>query len=489
MQYINITNADNNPVIYFNTGLDARSFARTKMSQCITESGYIVNSDGSHEIWKPGGVDEVDGFMQFWGHLPLSDGQRLDHLINEITNAQKPAVNDNKQETCNEPEKNDPAKQQNALRAVVYWIRAKMFLGDTPAIRNPGAAFISRNDADGKIFFAPENMSNRCLILESSDQKQDSPDRFNSPDLKGLDSAAFCAAVMIYSILTKTHPYPSVNNSQDMRDGVFMPVSLAAVNLNEELSGLIQSALMLPVHEKKAKMRSADILSGFLKILTEKDNRICGISSLFKEITAEQLMQADIDRKSFTLRQNSIVKTKRFFSRNKTAVLVSSLSFLFVCFIVFSMIDSYVRRPTTEGMNSEGVIRAYFDAFSSMDFPFMEVCLWGAMKNDVNAAVNMTAIVKTRQAYEAALTSPVIPASVWKENGGELPAPDVFGVTDMIVTHISGNEAGGMIVYRADYYLWPFYEELPYIRSDKITLKLDKKSNWRITEIVRTEKQ
>jgi len=486
MQYINISSADNNPVIYFNTGLDARSFARTKMSQFITDLGYIVNSDGSHETWKPGGVDEIDNFMQFWGHLPFSDGQRLDHLINDAANAQEPVIYDNKQSTGSD--NNDLTKRQNALRAVVYWIRAKMFLGDTPTIRNPGAVFIFGNDADGKVFFAPESISSRCLSLECSDQKQDSPDRFNSPDLKGLDSTAFCAAVMIYAVLTKTHPYPSVNNSQDMRDGFFLPVSLAAPNLNEELSNLIQSALMLPVHEKKAKMRAADILSGFLRILTEKDNRICGISSLFKEITPEKLIQANNERKSFSLRQNSLIKTKRFFSRNRTAILISSLIFLFVFFIAFSMIDGYVRRPTTEGMRPESVLHAYYDAFSNLDFSFMEVCIWGANKNDVNAAVNMTAVVKTRQAYEATLSSPVIPASVWKENGGELPAPDVFGVTDLIITYISGNEESGMIVFRADYYLWPFYEDKPYIRSDIMTLKLDRKTNWRITEIERTEK-
>ncbi|MCL2277674.1 MAG: hypothetical protein FWC21_07225 [Treponema sp.] len=489
MQYINITNADNNPVIYFNTGLDARSFARTKMSQCITEPGYVVNSDGTHEVWKPGGVDEVDGFMQFWGRLPLSNAQRLDHLINEISDSRGPVIIDYKKLTGGELDSSDLAKRQNALRAVIYWIRAKMFLGDTHTIRNPGAAFICRDNADGKVFLAPENIANRCLLLESSDQKQDSPDRFNSPDLKGLDSAAFCAAVMIYSIMSKTHPYPSVNNSQDMRDGIFLPVSLAVPNLNEELSGLIQSALMLPVHEKKAKTRAADILSGFLKLLTEKDNQIRDISALFNEITDEKLTQTDVERKNFTLRQNSIIKTKRFFSRNRTAVLISFFSFLFVLFIAFSMIDSYARRPTTEGMHPENVIHAYFNAFSNLDFTFMEACIWGANKNDVNAAVNMTAIVKTRQAYEATLTSPVIPASVWKENGGELPAPDVFGVTDIIVTHISGSEAGSSIVFRADYYLWPFYEEIPYIRSDLMTLKLDRKNNWRITEIARTEKQ
>jgi len=486
MQYIYISDADNSPVLYFNTGLDPRSFARTKMSQSLTEPGYIVYPDGSHDMWKPTGVDEINGYMQFWG--PLFNGERLDHLINDVC----PAAQDDSSGALQ--------KRQRALIAVIHWIRAKMLLGDTPSIRNPGAAFIYNEGAsdasaaissnvNGRVFFAPEHMSNRCLLLENSDQKQDSPDRFNSPDLKDLEATAFCAAVMLYAILAKTHPYPSANNSQDMRDGFFLPVSLAAPDLNAELAGLIQSALTLPVQDKKAKMSAADILTGILKILTEKENRICDISSLFNELTAEKITQANIERKNFQLKQSSIIKTKRFLSRNKAVLIVSSACFLFAFFITLSIIDNYRRRPTTAGMHPENVINAYFDAFSNMDFTFMEACILGADKNDINAAVSLTAVTKARQAYESVSAYSVIPASVWKENGGELPAPNVFGVTDLSVTLNHGSESSGLLVYRVDYRLWNINEETPYIRRDMITLQPDKKNNWRIVEIVRTERQ
>jgi hypothetical protein len=122
-----------------------------------------------------------------------------------------------------------------------------------------------------------------------------------------------------------------------------------------------------------------------------------------------------------------------------------------------------------------------------MDFEFMEACIQGASKADVNAVLSLTAIIKTRQAYEGVL-SDTIPAQVWIENGGTLPADNVFGVTEMSIVHLSGSEFEKQILYRVDYTLWPLTEDEPYRRNDIITLKPDRKNNWRITEIRRTER-
>jgi len=138
-------------------------------------------------------------------------------------------------------------------------------------------------------------------------------------------------------------------------------------------------------------------------------------------------------------------------------------------------------------MMPNNVITAYYDAFSSLDHVFMEACIQGADKSDINTAVNLYAINKTRQAYELSNRNKFIPARTWKELGGELPAPNVFGVTDLSIEYMAGSEEDNMIMYRTDYLLWS-PEEYSISRSDIITLKRDKKKNWRIAEIIRTEK-
>ncbi|MDR2542067.1 MAG: hypothetical protein LBC80_01245 [Treponema sp.] len=443
--------------ICFDTGLDQRSFARTKMTQCLTEQGYIVSPDGTHEVWKPAGVSEIDGFMRVWG--PLFPAKRLDLLVNDL-------------------------EQQTALQAVVSWIKAKMFLGDVHSTLNPGAAFIH----DDKVFFAPDQLSNRCLYYE---ENQD--DRFNSPDLTGMDAVAFCAGVMLYQILTKTHPYPSKDIYQDMREGIFLPIHLASPDLNNKLSELIQSALFLAIQKKQKsnmpqsnneKKSGLNILTGILELLQEFS---VDTKALYIPIDAEKKAQIEKDKKAYLFKQNSITSTRRYFIRNKNAIIGFSAGFLLLLIIVLSMLRSVSMRPTTEGMAPDTVVFAYYDAFSNIDHMFMEACINGAIKSDVKAAATMFAITKVRQAYEYVSHSFLTPASVWLEQGGELPAPNVFGVTGLTVIQLSGSEAERQVVFSADYLLWLVNERFPIYRSDTLTLKPDRKNNWRITEIIRTE--
>jgi hypothetical protein len=167
--------------------------------------------------------------------------------------------------------------------------------------------------------------------------------------------------------------------------------------------------------------------------------------------------------------------------------MVTSIVSLIVIFIAFSIIRTASLRPTTAGLTSQEVIFAYYNAFSTLDHFFMEACIQGAIKTDINAAASYYAITKMRQAYEY-MTDPILfPAQEWKDNGGELPAPNVFGVTDLTVAHISGNEETRVITYRADYFLWTPNEE-SINRSDVLTLRLDRRNNWRIVDISRTER-
>jgi hypothetical protein len=469
-QRILIADVKNNPSICFDTGLDPRSFARTKMSQCLVEPGYIVNPDGSHEVWKSAGVYDNNGSMRVFGQL--FQGKRLDLLLEQVDS------------TIGNPSE---AAQQNALQAVTCWIRAKMFLGETRSALNPGAAFVTCDDKSantkGSVFFAPENLSNRCLLIEGSQM-----DRYNCPDLAGMDIAAFCAGVMLYKILTGSHPYPTPDIYQDMREGNFLPIHLAAPSLNEKLSALIQAALLLPVANKKTTKSGIDILTGILEILMDKANTDTSVQPLFVTLPAEKKEQRDKEKKLFIFKQNFTVKTRRFAASHKYFLIGASIGFLFIIFVVFSTAKGFSQRLTTEGMTPEQVVLAYYDAFSSLNHTFMDACVQGADRTDINVAATFYAVVKQRQAYEMTSTPSIIKASVWKDTGGELPAPNVFGTTDLNIECVGGSEDNGLVVYSADYLLWAPDESYARNRSDILTLRRDKRKHWRIIEILRTEK-
>ena len=467
MRHIHIGGVEGKPAVCFETGLDPNSFARTKMSQSLTEPGFIVFPDGSHDMWKPSGVNEFDGLMRIWG--PSFSGERLDLLINEAISS------------------GQDSSRQEALQAVVFWIRTKLLLGETPSALSPGAAFVSCTDnpehPKGSVFFAPENLSQRCLFIEGAE-----PNYYYCPDLKNMEAAAFCAGAMLYRILAKTHPYPAIASVfQDMREGAFMPLNFAVPGLDEKLCGLIHSALLLPVKERESNENGTDILGDLLTMLMNKEGNVVSISTLFRELTEEENALLEKEKKYYLKVKSVIIKANRFITQNKTLLMVVAAALIFAIFITAGMIKNRFERPTTAGLNSEAVVSAYYEAFSSLDHVFMEACLMGSVdKSDINVTLNLFVIDKVRQSYEFKVESSIIPAETWKRQGGELPAPDVFGVTDLYVKRLGGSEEEGQIHYRADYLLWIPNEPVASIRSDELTLRRDKRKNWRITEINRT---
>jgi len=462
-QRIHISNIDDSPVVCFDTGLDPRSFARTKMSQSLIEPGYVVNTDGTHEVWRSAGVNDINGSMRVYG--PLFQGKRLDIIFDEAS------------QTLGNKDKHSVSK--SSMQAISSWIKAKMFLGETQSALNPGSSFVSPN---GTVFFAPEYLSNRCLYIEGTQL-----DRYNCPDLMGLEASAFCAAVMLYQVITGVHPYPTSDIYQDMREGVFLPIHLAEPELDEKVAALIHAAMLLPVVKKRspvipqAKPKGLNILTDLLEIL-------CSGKSLFKEMPKEKYVQAEKEKNLFLIKQNSAVKTRRFLTNNKYLIIGISLGIFFILFVLFSTTNGFAPRLTTVGMAPESVITAYYDAFSSLNYALMEACIQGADRSDINTAISLLAVYKQRQAYEMTLNPSLIQARAWKENGRELPAPDVFGVTDLTFEQIGGNELEGLVLFHTNYILWSPYEDFARYRSDRLMLRLDRRNHWRIIEIDRTER-
>jgi hypothetical protein len=489
MLRIHISDVNEKQAVCFDTGLDPRSFARTKMSQCLIEPGYIVFPDGSNTVWKASGVNELDGYMRVWG-TPFS-GERLDMLLG--------AINTPKQT----PEQAEQ-RQKAALQAVVYWMRAKLLIGETHSALNPGAAFVSCSDGGeyqkGSVFFTPESLSQRCLLVEGagytavmrsgvSELRSNIPsalDRYNCPDLKDTDASAFCAGTMLYTVLARTHPYPDTENIyQDMREGNFIPPKLAIPGINKELCDLINAALLLPVAAKKTAMSGAVILANLLKILMNNEEGVTDISLLCNPLPKEEEEKFIKERIKFEKRQNLTVRSKRFFIRHKFVIMGVTTAVLFVLFVIVSMTKVRQGRQTTAGMSPDTVINEYYEAFSNLNHQYMEECIYGASKNDIDVAANFFVVTKLRQTYEPGDRSSFMSARVWKQTGGTLPAPNVFGVTDLKISPLGGSEADGLVVYRADYLLWFPTEKTASSRSDELTLKRIR-NNWRITEINRT---
>jgi hypothetical protein len=210
------------PALGFDTGLDASAFAQAKMAQFITQPGCTVFPDNRFEEWKASGVIEHRGpdgrsSMVIWG--PAFAGERLDLLIE------------------------DDVRRDESLRAVCFWIEARLSLGDDDLSFRPGGALASPG---GAMLFPPERLTARCLQAEGDEVWLGKNESYVHPDLQGKDAVSFTAAAMLYRIFSGVRPFSGETGEllrQNIREGVFLPVNLAAPGLDEQTAVLINAAL------------------------------------------------------------------------------------------------------------------------------------------------------------------------------------------------------------------------------------------------------
>jgi hypothetical protein len=472
---------ENRPVLGFNTGLNARSFAQARLDSFLSEQGLIVFPDGKVETWKPDGLAEVSGSMVIYG--PAFSGEWLDTIVD------------------------DKARRDEALNALACWTDAVLSLESwqregrqTESLQArhwPCAALIVTAEGvgypQGTVFFVPENLCLRCIKAAGEEGWLQLVEQYAHPDLSGLESAAFCASAMLYRVFSGIKCFAAQDDEtlhQDMREGNFLPIRLAAISLNEDVADSIQQSLS----QKKGDAMGGNLLRQLqegIKIATQPP----AASSFFRLISDEERHELEKEKTQFQKRKKLSVNVRRFARQNTALILGISAALLLALGLGYSIAKSRAALPNTAGMDSLQVIEAYYSAFNELDHQAMEaIVARGAGKNDVNLVTNFFIITKVRQAYEHSWNH-FVPAREWRESGSpELEIP-VFGITDLQIRHLSGSEDSEEVRCLAGYTLWLPWSEAedeqeesgPVGTHYSIELRLARiKGNWRIVEITNT---
>jgi hypothetical protein len=469
------------PALGFDTGLDASAFAQAKMAQFITQPGFIVFPGKRFEEWKASGVIERRGpdgraSMVIWG--PAFAGERLDLLIE------------------------DDARRDEALRAVCFWIETRLSLGDDDLSCRPGGVLASPG---GAMLFPPERLTARCLQAEGDAVWLGKNESYIHPDLQGKDAASFTAAAMLYRIFSGTRPFSGDTGEllhQNIREGVFLPANLAAPGLDEQTAALINAALG---GGEKGGGRPDPLMFRDCLAPATKAASTGGRAAFFHPLTETDQANINTEAARFWKKKNAAVHTRRFIIRNTALIVGAAIAIIAALLIAHSIAEGQASLPSTSGMDAIQVVHAYYDAFGILDHQMMEAAAIGkAGKGDIDMVTSFFVISRVRQAYEYT-TPPVIPAQEWRDSGGLPSNAPVFGVSDLNITNISGNEAAGEIRCRVSYILWipatpgedgtgapeapppdPAAPALPRGTSytDDLTL-IRHKGNWRISEINR----
>jgi hypothetical protein len=493
---------DGKEVLGFDTGLNAQAFAQAKMAQFITQNGFLVFPNGKMEPWKAEGVyesigqNEKNGTMIVWG-APFP-GVSLDSLIISAIGTE------------------DQAEKDIALDALRHWLRAKAVLGEDTSVY-PGASSVlvvcnatDTNFPTGTVFFPPERLVKRTIEAGGDDELLDTQ-QWVHPDLKGKEGTSFSAAVMAYTIFCGTVPFNSEQDQkdgdvlrQDMREGVFIPLRLALPGLDNELVQAI-SAAMEPIKSKgEVRIRPApEILKN---VLGEPGSK--KVASFFTPVGEEERLKIKTELEQYKKNRDFTVKTRRFVIRNITIIIVCLAAVIGVGLVIRGYFVRMAALPNTKGMTPVEVVTVYYGSFETLDHEMMEACIYGKnAKLDIDMVLNLFVLTRTRMAYDASqvLVSP----QQWLDAGSPQTDLMIFGVTDLSLRSLGGNESQGEIFIEASYKLWipaaftgddegaPTDEELfsanyvtppprSYSYIDRLSLTLVKDA-WRITEITRTQ--
>jgi len=456
---------DGKQVMGFDTGLDARAFARAKLAQLVTEHGLIVRPGdgeglpGSVELWKASGVIEYADAgravptMVVWG--PVFEGERLDLIVN------------------------DSARQDESLSAIALWLRAALTLEDRHQISVPlwpCAAIVAKGREDGEspqVFFAPPSLAMCCLradgeslysgyewyvhpdfggmeLLQSrqeafvpahmernSGREDPAAIHFKRELAKATRRTAFTAAAMLYRVFVGTPPFPATDDillPQDMRDGNFLPIRLAVPGMDGRLAGIIQRILEPQV---KRNAVTGNLIEKPLPGDLLEAMGTASVGSLVLPVSETDRQLLEKEKAQFLKVKTASVKTRRFVIRNAGILLAGIAAIAVAIFFVSTIVNSRAARPTTEGMEPVQVVESYYNAFGELDHHLMEnIVLRRVGRNDINMVINLFVINRVRMAHEFSPTPLIISARQWKEMGGGVTGLAVFGVTNLEIEEV-----------------------------------------------------
>ncbi|MCL2232226.1 MAG: hypothetical protein FWB99_04025 [Treponema sp.] len=455
----------------FDTGLDAKAFAKAKMAQFISIPGFIVYPDGKVEAWHLEGVTERET-MLLWG--PFFPGECLDDILN------------------------DSSRQNEALNALRFWLRSHQALKTVSAEKKEppfpgpaGAYIVTERQAGtfpaGTVLFPPARLLKRYLELDG--------ERWIHPDLDGAEAISFSAAAMLYRVFCGDAPFTKDTLEelrQDIREGVFTPPALAAPGLDLQMADIITRAMS---QSKDGKVRPAPAAVSECLGTTQP------VSSWMKPLNEEERLRIQAEQEQYISKKTRAVKTRRFMVRNTVLLAGAAIAVVLIFFSILGINRHIAEQPSTRGMSAGEVVQAYYAAFSSLDPLMMRACLLGrAGRRDIDLVSNLFAVSRIRQAFEIDLGQAIFfPAQEWLDAGQPVTERIVFGITELSIRMISQDETNA--VFEAEYLLWmpgtffledgetPPLDELPPPGSltlmDRLYLAVHR-GTWRITEIYRT---
>jgi len=479
-------------VLALDTGLEEREFARMRALERLREPGFLIAPAAGMEPGGQVGEWRIEGAVPqpsavscpsgsprdqgeypaapetLWVYGPDFEGESLEVLVN------------------------GPGREDEALRGILSWVKARNTLVRAEAGRTPGKGRDAPGDsadsgglgipgpwpggaligAGGAVLLLPPGLAD----LFPAGARLEGLYRWVHPGLAGEEADLFCAGALLYRVLSGEVPFPGENPDavrERIRQGFCLPPELACPGLVPEGAAILREGLRLGgsgrpgqaggvprgsrgggperngdgVREKVWK-EAPPLGMNLEEMLAAHPHK----EAWFGPVDERRRAAIGRERGEWERRVTGKVKRGDFLRRRGTMLAAAAAVLVLTGLIGGSILQSRAALPTTKGMTAEEVIRAWYGAFGSLDHQLMEACVTGgAGKGEIGMVTNFFVINRVRQGYEGAKMA-ALNAEEWLEEGQPRTERPVFGVTGLSLRVISlGAEEGW---FEATYTLW-----------------------------------
>ena len=449
--------------IIFDTGLSESAFAKTRLSNLLSESGIAAFADKkfgsdmtfSFSEWKFDGVKTIGDGDDAHVHLFGRFGEEEEMLsLAEIFLMA---------ESGGEAERYAAAAASYA--AVCAIEEAKK---ENVKIENIGAGGIYVKTAPGfakkpALLFLPQALFDKACASGGESYAKLQGYWISKALSERRSALSFTQAVIAYRALAKRMPYDKSDESErstDEYDKNYMKLEHVINGVDASLAESVDAALELPARTVEAERKNARGSHGVhgaaeIKASDETKKKSYGAADRQKEKTfplqafyAElgieggalkevphpaALPQSEFDAKvaAYYKSKKRSLRARRTFRRNAGAIAVCFASAALIAFFAFGAVRDARRRPSAIGLTSFEVVEAFYEAIHTQNVELVGAMSSGKVSKRYGDIVGSIYVVnKTRSAYDP--KNGIVDPETWfaflsEENAGT--RRDVYGLT------------------------------------------------------------
>ena len=325
----------------------------------------------------------------------------------------------------------------------------------------------------GGILLLPSSVIGLQTIGKSSEQLEETYEKWVRPGFKGEKAAVYLLTSYLYHFIAKEAPLEAPDAREDSYRPT--PVNLFPGNLNPKAGAWMQAVL------NAAKTDDIQDLSTW----------ISEFNTLRNDFFIENPINAEIKLTSYIASRTKRAKRKKFLRKRGGMLFGSLIVLAIVGTVLTSLLVNILAPPATIGLPPEEMISLFYQSQNNLDMELMDDCLARGVNSEAeNISIYLFVTSRDRMAHET--NGGLLPVQQWLDKGKPEvdPSTFIYGVTDLTITRLDDD------TFRTKYTLWtpvaaadPADREInahKIVEQRKVTEELDvrlKKNYWLITEI------